>query len=94
MLCAYLGQLAKVRNLLQKEVATVIDERDAVQLINHEDNEEAAEIVMDSAEQVQVSKRMSVITVMRLTRKGRKLTEGFSDFCELLTTFKVSQINA
>lgn len=58
VLCAYLGQLAKVRKLLSNEVATVIDERDAVQLINHEDNDEAAEILVDSAEQVQVSKRM------------------------------------
>ncbi|KAG8980485.1 hypothetical protein FRC05_006118 [Tulasnella sp. 425] len=52
VLCAYLGQLAKVRKLLSSEVATVIDERDAVQLINHEDNVDAAEILADSTEQV------------------------------------------
>ncbi|KAG8902433.1 hypothetical protein FRC01_009576, partial [Tulasnella sp. 417] len=63
VLCAYLGQLAKVRKLLSNEVATVIDERDAVQLINHEDNDEAAEILVDSAEQVQVSKRILLRTV-------------------------------
>ncbi|KAG8922700.1 hypothetical protein FRC01_013709, partial [Tulasnella sp. 417] len=63
VLCAYLGQLAKVRKLLSNEVATVIDERDAVQLINHEDNDEAAEILVDTAEQVQVSKRILLRTV-------------------------------
>ncbi|KAG8998674.1 hypothetical protein FRB90_012253 [Tulasnella sp. 427] len=63
VLCAYLGQLAKVRKLLSSEVATVIDERDAVQLINHEDNDEAAEILADSAEEVQVAKRVLLRTV-------------------------------
>ncbi|KAG8955990.1 hypothetical protein FRC04_006439 [Tulasnella sp. 424] len=63
VLCAYLGQLAKVRKFLASEVATVIDERDAVQLINHEDNADAAEILTDSTEQVQVAKRVLLRTV-------------------------------
>ncbi|KIO17985.1 hypothetical protein M407DRAFT_32351 [Tulasnella calospora MUT 4182] len=63
VLCAYLGQLAKVRKLLSSEVATVIDERDAVQLINHEENEDAAELLADPTEKVQVAKRVLLRTV-------------------------------
>ncbi|KIO17982.1 hypothetical protein M407DRAFT_32349 [Tulasnella calospora MUT 4182] len=64
VLCAYLGQLAKVRKLLSSEVATVIDERDAVQLINHADNDDdAADILADSTEQVHVAKRVLLRTV-------------------------------
>ncbi|KAG8892864.1 hypothetical protein FRC01_013906, partial [Tulasnella sp. 417] len=63
VLCAYLGQLAKVRKLLSSEVATVIDERDAVQLINRGDEDEAADILADSTEQVNVSKRVLLRTV-------------------------------
>lgn len=64
MLCAYLGQLAKVRKLLSTEVATVIDERDAVQLINHGDDDEAADILADSTEQVHVAKRVYVFALV------------------------------
>ncbi|KAG8876544.1 hypothetical protein FRB98_007247, partial [Tulasnella sp. 332] len=39
VLCAYLGQLQKIRLALAKEVTTVIDDRDAAQLIDHEEQE-------------------------------------------------------
>lgn len=70
VLCAYLGQLAKVRKLLSTEVATVIDERDAVQLINRADDDEAADILADSTEQVHVAKRvyvLALVTILLLT---------------------------
>ncbi|KAG9045578.1 hypothetical protein FS837_006065 [Tulasnella sp. UAMH 9824] len=58
VLCAYLGQLTKVRKLLSSEVATVIDERDAVQLINREENDDAAELIANPTEKVQVAHRV------------------------------------
>ena len=37
VLCAYLGQLSQIRKALSNEVVTVIDERDAVLLVDEED---------------------------------------------------------
>lgn len=34
VLCAYLGQLAKIRDVLSKEVSIVIDERDEDAMVN------------------------------------------------------------
>ncbi|KAG8904211.1 hypothetical protein FRC01_008831, partial [Tulasnella sp. 417] len=53
VLCAYLGQLAKVRKLLSKDVTTVIDERDAVQLINREEKGDATEPQAELTKQTQ-----------------------------------------
>ena len=39
MLCAYLGQLARLRDALANHVAVVIDDRDQEQLVLHEDEE-------------------------------------------------------
>lgn len=39
MLCAYLGQLAKVRDALHDLVAVVIDERDQTELADREEEE-------------------------------------------------------
>lgn len=62
MLCAYLGQLVKLRKALSSEVATLIDERDADNLIDHEDDEDVADILNadseSTAERVQVSTRV------------------------------------
>ncbi|KAG8911359.1 hypothetical protein FRC01_005756, partial [Tulasnella sp. 417] len=60
VLCAYLGQLAKVQSLLSSEVATVIDERDAVQLIDRKENEDAAELVVDPTTQAQAANQVCV----------------------------------
>ena len=57
VLCAYLGQLAKVRDALSKEVAVVIDDRDLVALADQEDGQ----VLTDEAvavERVNVSKRV------------------------------------
>jgi hypothetical protein len=44
VLCAYLGQLFQIRKALSNEVTTVIDERDAEQLIDHEDGQETNDL--------------------------------------------------
>jgi hypothetical protein len=57
VLCAYLGQLAKVRDALSHEVAIVIDERDQAALDDQEgDNDERDGAV--TIEHVKVSKRV------------------------------------
>ncbi|KAG8871651.1 hypothetical protein FRB98_000619 [Tulasnella sp. 332] len=62
VLCAYLGQLQKIRLALAKEVTTVIDDRDAAQLVDHEEQENQATVAdtmsKGSVEQVDVSKRV------------------------------------
>lgn len=40
VLCAYLGQLLEIRKALSAEVTTVIDERDAGQLLDLDGNDE------------------------------------------------------
>ena len=58
VLCAYLGQLAKLRDALASEVAVVIDDRDGQELADRE-----AENVDDDSivERVKVSRRVSMI---------------------------------
>ncbi|PFH53777.1 hypothetical protein AMATHDRAFT_73192 [Amanita thiersii Skay4041] len=60
VLCAYLGQLAKVRDALSQHVALVIDDSDQVAL---DSQEEEKEIEEPKLEQVQVSKRVRLRTV-------------------------------
>ena len=55
VLCAYLGQLARVRDELAQHVAIVLDERDSVELADREVENEIEEPVV---EHVQVSKRV------------------------------------
>lgn len=64
VLCAYLGQLVKLRKALSTEVATLVDERDAVQLINYEADEDVGAILDENAAQkVKVSTRVYVFTM-------------------------------
>lgn len=58
VLCAYLGQLARVRDALASEVTVVIDDRDQEALADQEAEkvEEQSPII----EHVKVSKRVSV----------------------------------
>jgi len=61
VLCAYLGQLARLRDALANEVAIVIDERDQVALADQEGDKETE---LDSGvmiEQVTVTRRVSAI---------------------------------
>ncbi|KAJ7593996.1 hypothetical protein C8J56DRAFT_925724 [Mycena floridula] len=60
ILCAYLGQLAKVRDALANEVAVIVDERDNQELAdrNAEDSDEISRV-----EYVKVSKKVKIRTV-------------------------------
>lgn len=55
VLCAYLGQLSKVRLALSSEITVVIDERDEVALAEQGQEQELDETMV---EQVKVSKRV------------------------------------
>jgi hypothetical protein len=57
VLCAYLGQLSRLRDALSNEVVVVIDERDREQLAQHEDDGEGMRNGF-SIEQVKVAKRV------------------------------------
>ena len=60
VLCAYLGQLAKVRDALKDFVPIVIDERDQKELNDKDEEDEDEDRLLPSAriEHVQVSKRV------------------------------------
>lgn len=58
VLCAYLGQLAHVRDALSDKVAVVIDERDQQQLAVNEDEREDINGNAPSIEHVEVSHRV------------------------------------
>jgi hypothetical protein len=61
VLCAYLGQLARLRAALEKEVAVVIDERDEEKLFAQEDDMNEAKVdanIKQTVERVQVSQRV------------------------------------
>ncbi|KIL62527.1 hypothetical protein M378DRAFT_128690 [Amanita muscaria Koide BX008] len=60
VLCAYLGQLARVRDALAQHVAVVIDERDQEALADQEAEKESEEAEI---EHIQVSKRVRLRTV-------------------------------
>ncbi|KAG8914739.1 hypothetical protein FRC00_011180 [Tulasnella sp. 408] len=63
VLCAYLGQLVKIRKALASEVITVVDERDAAQLVDHRDEEDVAGIFEGAVQQVKISSRVLLRTV-------------------------------
>ncbi|KAF5380591.1 hypothetical protein D9615_004617 [Tricholomella constricta] len=64
VLCAYLGQLARVRDALADLVAVVIDERDQAELADQE-GEQTAELLEDSrVEHVKISRRVLIITFL------------------------------
>jgi hypothetical protein len=61
VLCAYLGQLARLRDALASEVAVVIDERDQDALVRQEDDsdENVKQVQLDATiERISVSKRV------------------------------------
>ncbi|KAG2361405.1 hypothetical protein BDR07DRAFT_1472123 [Suillus spraguei] len=63
VLCAYLGQLAKLRDALANEVAVVIDERDQAALADHEGDDEKDLSCGITIEHVKVTKRVRLRTV-------------------------------
>ena len=56
VLCAYLGQLAQVRDALSDTVAVVIDERDQADLVDHEEDQGFRDDTL--VEHVKVSKKV------------------------------------
>jgi len=62
VLCAYLGQLARVRDALASQVAVVIDDRDQMALVDQETEKSDAEEISPEVEHVKVSKRVSQAT--------------------------------
>ena len=60
VLCAYLGQLARMRDAFSDKVAVVIDERDQIQLAEREEENEGDPLEQGRAfvEQVKVSRRV------------------------------------
>lgn len=58
VLCAYLGQLAHVRDALASEVAVVIDDRDQVALADQEAEKEDDADLVGAVERVRVSQRV------------------------------------
>jgi len=65
VLCAYLGQLARVRDALAGDVAVIIDERDQIALAQQEDDNDDAQDSISGVERIQVSKRVMNRTVIR-----------------------------
>ncbi|KAG0698145.1 hypothetical protein DFH29DRAFT_943008 [Suillus ampliporus] len=63
VLCAYLGQLAKLRDALANEVAIVIDERDQAALADHEGDDENELSFGITIEHVKVTRRVRLRTV-------------------------------
>jgi hypothetical protein len=65
VLCAYLGQLARLRERLASDVTVVIDERDQVLLDEQQEGDEADSTLLPvTAEKVQVSKRVCLLLVL------------------------------
>jgi hypothetical protein len=58
VLCAYLGQLARLRDALANEVAVVIDDRDQEQLDQHEDDKESNPDSPPVVERVKVTRKV------------------------------------
>ena len=64
VLCAYLGQLAHVRDALAGEVAVVIDDRDQVALADQEAEKDDASDPCSVVEHVAVAKRVILFFIL------------------------------
>lgn len=64
VLCAYLGQLAHVRDALSSEVAVVIDDRDQTALADQEVDHEVDPALDNAVERVRVDKRVSGVCIL------------------------------
>ncbi|KAF8959737.1 hypothetical protein BDZ97DRAFT_1666780 [Flammula alnicola] len=63
VLCAYLGQLARLRDALANEVAVIIDERDQAALDDQESDKDLLATSEGTVERVNVTKRVRLRTV-------------------------------
>jgi hypothetical protein len=81
VLCAYLGQLARLRDVLAKEVAVVVDERDEEKLAAQEDDSEAKvdANIIQNVERVQVSRRVSNDSVVEISMLN--VRSGSTPYC-------------
>ena len=68
VLCAYLGQLARLRDALANEVAIVIDERDQVALADQEGDDEGELSSGITIEHVKVTRRVPTIFMRSAVR--------------------------
>jgi hypothetical protein len=73
VLCAYLGQLIRMRDALAGKVVTVIDERDQQMLAAHEEEREDTPRV-SGAEQVAVSSKVGILTTCSTLIQRRSRT--------------------
>lgn len=62
VLCAYLGQLARLRDALAGEVAIIIDERDQAALADQEGDKEEEDVEV-AIEHVKITKRVFLIVL-------------------------------
>ena len=76
VLCAYLGQLAHVRDALASEVAVVIDDRDQAALADQEAEKEDTSSPGIGVEHVRVSKRVRLLHDLVLTSLKAHLFAG------------------
>lgn len=72
VLCAYLGQLARMRDALSDKVAVVIDERDQRELNDREAEEDDAIALTSVVEHVKVTRRVSAILSTMLMYGGAR----------------------
>jgi len=70
VLCAYLGQLARLRDALANDVAIIIDEKDKAALADQESDEDdfGAEVAI---EHVRVMKRVSCFVLLLISAQLR-----------------------
>jgi hypothetical protein len=88
VLCAYLGQLAKLRDALANEVAIVIDERDQAALADQEGDDENELGCGITIEHVKVTRRVCIIAVRRFL-----CAQSASRFdCAPLITIKAKRV--
>ncbi|KAG9309778.1 hypothetical protein JVU11DRAFT_10152 [Chiua virens] len=103
VLCAYLGQLARLRDALGSEVAVVIDERDQAALDDREaEQEEATDAVAGgSIQHVQVTSRVRLRTVDNYQGEEGKIvilslvrnSGGADDEVEMQTVSQHTRVN-
>ncbi|KAG8902313.1 hypothetical protein FRC00_012826 [Tulasnella sp. 408] len=81
VLCAYLGQLVKLRKALAGEVMTVVDERDVAKLLDHRDEEDVAGMFEDAVQQVKISSRVTNVALSR-AREGMYILGNADDLAQ------------
>lgn len=95
VLCAYLGQLAHMRDAFSDKVAVIIDERDREQLAEREGENEESEDPMQPTgaiiDHVKVSRRVRLRTIDNFQGEEAKVSYHlkFGSFHCLISTFRL-----